>query len=218
MGPERPTTALVVAGGRSTRFSGGEKALARFRGTPLIRRVADALATRVDGLVVNCRADQVAGFERALAGHDPTFAVDEKPDTGPLAGLRRGLDDTAGRVAVAACDMPTLPAGLFDRLLESDADAAVPVRDGRPQPLCAVYRAEPTRRAASEALAAGERSLRALLARLDAERVPADDFPGAFRNVNTRAELAAAEREAGSPESDETFGDGDDGKPYFRRA
>jgi len=198
MGPERepPTTALVVAGGRSTRFSGGEKALARFRGTPLIRRVADVLSVHADELVVNCRADQRAGFETALTGHDPTFAIDDAPDEGPLAGLRCGLPGRSGRVAVAACDMPALPPGLFERLLEADADAAVPVREGHLQPLCAVYRAAPTRRAATAALEAGDRSLRGLCSRLDVERVPADDFPpGAFRNVNTRADLAAAERE-----------------------
>ena len=64
-----PRYAAVVAGGRSTRFGDRDKAVADLAGTPMIRRVADRLADVTDRLVVNCRADQRAAIEDAIAGY-----------------------------------------------------------------------------------------------------------------------------------------------------
>ncbi|MXR39954.1 NTP transferase domain-containing protein [Halobaculum sp. WSA2] len=127
--------AVVVAGGRSTRFGDRDKAVADLAGTPMIRRVADRVADATDRLVVNCRSDQREAIEDAMAGYpNPVrYAEDPEPDEGPTAGIRTGLraaeawaddDGTAdGRDAAAfvvACDMPfvdpALVAALFDRL------------------------------------------------------------------------------------------------------
>ena len=143
--------AVVVAGGRSTRFGDRDKAVAPLAGVPMIRRVADRLDPVTDRLVVNCRGDQRAAVEDALAGHPGPvrYAEDPEPDGGPTAGIRTGLrgveawagerDDGDGDGAagddgrdapafVVACDMPfvdpDLVAALFDRLAgEGDGDA-----------------------------------------------------------------------------------------------
>ncbi|WP_435179125.1 molybdenum cofactor guanylyltransferase [Halorussus sp. AFM4] len=197
---------VVVAGGRSTRFGDREKALAEFEGDPLLRRVADRVVRVVDELVVNCRADQVGPFRRALADApcEPRFAVDEAPDRGPVAGLLTGLRAADAPVAVAtACDMPTLDPGLLDSLF---ADArgetgAVPTFDGRPQPLAAVYRVEPAVAACAAALdpdADEACGFGGVLDRLDPVVLPERTVreradAAAFRNVNAPGDLRAGE-------------------------
>jgi molybdopterin-guanine dinucleotide biosynthesis protein A len=215
------TTGAILAGGRSTRFGDGDKAVADLAGVPMIRRVADRLAgaddpvppgaTRaaggdpiVDGLVVSCRPDQRASIAAALSGLPlpVTWALDDDPDLGPIAGIRNACRAApSAYVAVVACDMPFVdPAFLAS--LRGDAagrEAAVPRLDDRwLQTTQAVYRADATAAACDRALARGDRKVVAPVAELD--RVVVDDetvrsrtTERTFANVNTREELDEAE-------------------------
>lgn len=195
---------VVVAGGRSRRFGDREKALAAFDGDALLRRVADRVSRVVDQLVVNCRAEQVEPFRRVLADapYEPRFAVDEAPDRGPVAGLLTGLRAAEAPVAVAtACDMPTLDPAFLDSLFADarGAPGAVPRFDGRRQPLAAVYRVAPAVEACAAALdAEADAGFGGVMERLDPVVVPEAAVrertdAAAFRNVNTRSDLGAAE-------------------------
>lgn len=204
---------VVVAGGRSTRFGESDKALADLGGVPMTRRVADRLARVVDEVVVNCRADQRAGLERALATaeYPVEFAVDPEPDEGPMAGVRTGLRAASGEyAAVVSCDMPFVDPEfvgyLFDRATGETGpedergtahDAAVPRPDEWYQPTQAVYRADPMADACDDAL---ERDERKVLAPLDAldwvvvtdEEIATHAAGDTFENVNTPEEFEAA--------------------------
>ncbi|WP_254536865.1 molybdenum cofactor guanylyltransferase [Halomarina litorea] len=197
-------TGVIVAGGRSTRFGEADKAVASLGGTPMVRHVADRLASVVDSLVVNCRADQRGRIEDALDGYPlpVRFAVDEATDEGPMAGIGTGLRAVESEYAVVvACDMPFVDPGVVSYLFERAAghDAAVPkLDDGWYQTTQAVYRADAMADACEAALAAGEHKILAPLDRLDwvvvgeaglRERGSLDTF----ENVNTREELRAAE-------------------------
>lgn len=193
-------TGVVVAGGRSTRFGGRDKAFADLAGTPMIRHVADRLDSAVDALVVNCREDQVDAIGAALDGHDSvTVATDDRPDEGPVAGVAAGLDAVESEyTAVVACDMPLIEPAFVDHLFERarGRDAAVPRPDEWLQPTQAVYRTEPTRRACRSALARGERRLRDVVAELEHAVVGREEIRrhgslASLENVNTPAELAA---------------------------
>lgn len=194
---------VVVAGGFSTRFEGGDKAVADLAGTPMVRRVADRLVPAVDRLVVNCRDEQVPAIEDALAGYpNPVaLAVDPDPDEGPMAGIMTGLRGVESEyAAVVACDMPYVSAALVEYLFERAAgrDAAVPQVEGEwYQTTQAVYRAAAMADACERALARGEQKILAPLDDLDWVVVPEDEVERvataeSFRNVNTREELAAA--------------------------
>ncbi|QLG61407.1 molybdenum cofactor guanylyltransferase [Halorarum salinum] len=203
--------AVVIAGGRSTRFGDSDKAVAPLAGTPMIRRVADRLAGVTDRLVVNCRPDQREAIADALAGYpNPVrYAEDEEPDLGPMAGIRtglRGVEAWGGPDAlafVAACDMPFLDPGLVSHLFDraADRDAAVPRLDDEWfQTTHAVYRAGPMADACDAALAEGEGKIIAPLFELDHAVVEEDEAlryadESTFENLNTRKEFeAAAER------------------------
>jgi len=197
--------AVVVAGGRSTRFGGADKAVASLAGTPMIRRVADRLAGPVGELVVNCRTDQRAPIEQALIDYPRpvTYALDDVPDEGPLPGMRAGLRATDAPFAfVVGCDYPFVDPGFVRYLLDRAAahDAAVPRPDAHPEALHAVYRVEPAVTACEGALDRSERRADAVLDGLDyatvtGEEVEVHTVARTFENVNTRAAFeAAAER------------------------
>lgn len=175
----------VLTGGRSTRM-GTDKAFVEVGGVPLVRTVADALL--------------LAGAEHVMAvgGDGPRLMAlglgwwpDDHPGEGPLGAILTALRGATGDpVLVVACDMPGLdPAALSVVLgaLGPDDDVALPVHDGRLEPLHAAYR----RRALgplSRAFAAGERAPHRALAGLRTRTVMLDD-PASLRNVNTLDDL-----------------------------
>jgi molybdopterin-guanine dinucleotide biosynthesis protein A len=195
-------SAVVIAGGRSTRFGDRDKAVADLAGTPMIRRVVDRLDGVVDDLVVNCRTDQVDPIEDALTSSplDPTVALDGTPDEGPMAGIATGLRAAAGDYSVVvACDMPFVDPEFADYLFgrAEGHDAAVPRPDEWFQTTQAVYRTDPMRAACEEALARGERKIIEALFELDyvvvdREGIERQTTMETFENLNTREEFAAA--------------------------
>ena len=211
-------SAVIIAGGHSTRFGDADKAVALLAGVPMTRRVADRLEPVVDELVVNCRPDQREAIDDALAGYalPRSFALDEESDQGPMAGIRNGLRGAEGEHAVVvACDMPFVDpeamSYLFDRCSgaidpPSEAedvgappyDAAVPkLSDGWYQTTQAVYRPEPMADACDAALERGDRKILAPLEELAYAVVGDGELPGdgsTFDNVNTQDELDAAEQ------------------------
>ena len=197
--------ALVLAGGRSTRFGERDKVLAALAGVPLVRRVADRLSG-LDELVVSCRADQTIAIERALSGTESRCVADPDPDGGPLVGVRAGLRalDT-DYAAVVAADMPFVDPEFVSVLFARVAghDAAVPRHEGWLQPTQAVYRTDAMADACAAALSRGERELRAALDALDHVVVTESEIrehadPRTFTNLNTRREFAVVERVLGT--------------------
>lgn len=187
-------SALILAGGYSTRFGEPDKAFVPVDGRPMIERVADRVAPVADELVVNCRPEQRRPVERALDAHTFRFAVDPVPDQGPVAGLRTGLRVTRGQaVAVVACDMPRVDPALFETLFDACEGAAVPRSGDRLQPLHAVYEPSVTRVAAERTFATGSRRLYDVVARLDPVVVDVGDHPEvdaeAFADVDRPRDL-----------------------------
>jgi molybdopterin-guanine dinucleotide biosynthesis protein A len=176
---------------------GRPKSELTLNGEPFSAHVLRALAAATPTVVV------VAAVGQQLPWLPPgvTVARDPEPDLGPLAGLAAGfaaLPPAATAVFVAACDTPLLHPDFVLHLLAALGDhrAAVPHADGRDHPLSAAYRRDAGDTAVS-LLAAGERSLRSLVAALDGTRVTNFPHPESLRNVNTPAEYE--QLQAGGP-------------------
>src|SRR5438105_8578446 len=158
--PDPLCAGLLLTGGASRRM-GRDKALLEVDGQRLVDRAAALLAAVADPVV-----EVGPGWSGLPAIRE------EPPGSGPLAALGAGAAAlrTAGHegpVLVLAVDMPRVSVELL-RLLARRAGpgTAVPRADGHPQPLCARY--GPAALATVDGLlAAGERSLRALLAALE---------------------------------------------------
>lgn len=197
---------VILAGGRSTRFGEGDKAVTDLAGVPMIRRVADRIVASVDELVVNCRPSQVPEIRAAMEGYplEVSYGLDEQPDLGPVAGIRNGLRAASGTDAfVVACDMPFLDPALVEYLFEraGSADAAIPRLDsGWYQPTQAVYRVEPMTAACEIALETENPRILAPIDELEEtvvieeSEIEAVASLDSFENINTREELTAAER------------------------
>jgi molybdopterin-guanine dinucleotide biosynthesis protein A len=195
---------VIIAGGRSTRFGEGDKAVAELGDTPMVRHVADRLADVVDELVVNCRPEQTETLRDAMAGYplQVRYAEDQRPDQGPVAGIRNGLTAARGEYGfVVACDMPfvdpALPSYLFDKV--GSYEAAVPRLDSKWfQTTQAVYHVEGMRRACTAALQEGNPRIMDPLEDLEYLVIDDAELPSSvpletFENINTREEFEAAQ-------------------------
>jgi molybdopterin-guanine dinucleotide biosynthesis protein A len=149
----RDACAVVLAGGESRRF-GSDKALAQFRGEPLIARVVRTL--REAGFAQVAIAAKETTRYAELAPAAELFA-DARTIQTPLAGLEAALRGSRHALVFAcAADMPfAADAALIDALTAAVAghDAAVPHAGGSLQPLCALWRRGPCLLAAEELLA-----------------------------------------------------------------
>jgi molybdopterin-guanine dinucleotide biosynthesis protein A len=190
---------IILAGGRSTRFGGGEKSLRAVDGKPMICRVRESLLPVVDELIVSVRDERQRDLVLPFLGEgDYTFAFDLLHDIGPLAGVLESLKVARGEyVFIAACDMPFINSRAIAFLFEKARghDAAVPIApNGFLEPLHAVYRREPMIRAVEESIGEGEQRIAAPLRHLkDVVYVPYGEIRAVdpelqtFRNIN-RAE------------------------------
>lgn len=150
---------LILAGGRSKRL-GREKAVAVWRGEPLIAHVArcfdDCVAVAVSANPVSAAAVW------AVARGWPVLPDPEGAPNGPLSGLREGLTwaDRLGfdALASAPCDTPALPTDVFARLatmLRPEIVGAVAETADGLEPLIAVWKVKPALRAVEDLLAEG---------------------------------------------------------------
>jgi molybdopterin-guanine dinucleotide biosynthesis protein A len=185
---ETHAAAIVLAGGGSRRM-GSSKALLDWHGEPLVHRVARRLGEVCSPVVVvTAPGDELPLPPGAEA------ATDAAPGRGPLEGVAAGVEALgarADRAFLAAVDLPLLDPALVRALLAhlSGYDAAVPVLDGRDQPLAAAYRTAALARARG-LLGAGRARAFDLLDGVRVHRLDAAGLPGggSIAGANTPAE------------------------------
>jgi molybdopterin-guanine dinucleotide biosynthesis protein A len=186
-------TGVVLAGGQGSRMGGVDKGLQPFRGMPMAAHAIERLAPQVDELLINANRNPEA---YAVFGHR-VIADEIEGFAGPLAGFERGLAHASGSLVVTVpCDSPFLPADLVARLraaLEAaGADLAVAKTGDQAHPVFSLMRRDV--HASLEAfLASGQRKIDKWYAALRVVEVSFDDVEDAFRNINTRDELANLE-------------------------
>lgn len=193
----------ILAGGRSSRFGGGDKCLTMLGATSLLGRVVATLAPQVGSLVLSANGDAAR-----FAGYGLPVLPDGTGDfDGPLAGLLAALDHAAAArpdaafVATVAADTPFFPDVLVDALLDEVAGrtgVAVAASESGRHPVFALVPVA-LRGDLRTFLAAG--TTRKVGAFLDRHAPAVVRFPplrlgdavvDPFFNVNTRADLDAA--------------------------
>lgn len=113
-----PVIGLLLAGGQSRRFGGGDKTLSALAGKPMLTHAIERLAPQVSTLILNANGDP----ER-FADYGLTVVPDPMGDfAGPLAGVLAGLDWAAREsdarwIVTAAGDSPLFPVDLVGRLM-----------------------------------------------------------------------------------------------------
>src|SRR5712692_7772449 len=189
---------FILVGGRSSRM-GKDKSRLLFSGQTAVDRIATELRSATAQVFL-----VGSGYEEAAS--DLEMVPDTHERWGALGGIHAALG--AGRAdwaLIVACDLPFVTRDLFSRLQtlsqRESPDAVVPIQsDGRPQPLCALYRCAPCLLEAERLIARGEHTPRALLANVKTRWVQPEelvDLPGAenfFFNVNTPADYQQAQQ------------------------
>lgn len=134
--PAQPATAaLIVAGGRGSRFGEtGPKQYARLAGRPLLRWAAEALAAHPAITLTGCviHADDRAAYAAACAGL--TLLAPVTGGATRQASVRNGLEKLAAlpqppaHVLIHDAARPLLPAGIVSRVLAAleHAPGAIP--------------------------------------------------------------------------------------------
>ena len=176
--------AFILAGGASRRMGTDKSQLLIDRQT-FTERIAETLLKLTDSVSIVGRVD-----ESSLPS-----VPDVYPQWGALGGLHAALATCKREWAIiVACDLPFVTAELFSFLAEMrvDHDAVVPIQpDGRPQPLCALYRIDPCRQRATELIEAGYRRPLDLLEAVKTRWVAFDQLRNLtqaqsfFVNINT---------------------------------
>ena len=200
----RGVSAIVLAGGRSSRF-GSDKLVAEMDG----RRILDLAIEQVAAVGDEILLVLAPGDERVLPTSSAIVrrVIDPELHGGPLVGLLAGLEAVEQPIVVlVGGDMPTLSGavlGLMIRALiasEASADAVVLASRGERLPLPAVLRTGAATTVARRLVGDGERRLRSLFERLptraleEGEWRPLDPAGATLRDVDRPADL---------PESDE---------------
>lgn len=135
---EMDTTGIVLAGGMSSRF-GVNKALIPWKGSRLIESVLDRLTALFPATLVLVKNPEEFHFlDRPGVQVRKDLIRENHPLGGILSGLMYAETDY---VFVCACDMPYIQSELIKALcrVRDGFDVAVPVWNGRPQPLCGIY-------------------------------------------------------------------------------
>jgi len=167
---ERRVGAIILAGGRSSRF-GRDKLAEPIAGRPLLDHAIDAVRPFAPEIVVVAAPDAAPALP-----DDVTLVRDPVAFQGPLAGLLVGLDASKEPVVlVIGGDMPSIVGAIVDSMLEAlgpSVDAVVLEHDGRARPLPMVLRRDPALDAATRVYNTGERRLRALMEHLATHVIP----------------------------------------------
>lgn len=186
-------TGIILAGGESRRM-GTDKAFLEIAGKPLIEHVLRVFLERFDQTIIVTRApERYAGLYAAVVR-------DALEISGPLTGIYTGLIYArTERVFVTACDMPYLNPRLIAYMEQQagEFDAVVPMTEGRPEPLHAIYhrRILPHLKTL---LDQGELKVSQVLDRLQVRRLSAEEIAQfdpqgrSFVNLNTPQEYRDA--------------------------
>lgn len=198
--------AVILAGGRSTRMGGGDKALRLVAGRSLLQHVIDQLAPQCAPLALNANGDPARFTELGLH-----VLPDDLPDhPGPLAGILAGLDWAAGQgapaIITAAADTPFLPSDLAARLIRAQGPSALAIAASidpqgqlRDHPTFGLWPVS-VRANLRAGLVAGQRRVRAFAQIYDPGRAIWDSDPvDPFFNINTPDDLLRAETMAHRP-------------------
>ena len=198
-------TGVVIAGGKGSRMGTARKPLAQLHGHSLIQWVIDRALPQVDQLVISVNQDLDAYRELKLP-----LVTDLSPmQTGPLLGITAAMAWYLGRhpdrqqatttaddyLACFPADVPVFPGDLVAQLVElsdHDSDVIVCRTGAQLQPLFSLWSCRLLERL-QQAVAQGLFGPMQILPKLRHRMLDiASDRPGAFLNINSKLDLAAA--------------------------
>ena len=178
-------TAVILAGGRSTRTNGKNKALLPLHGKPL------RISAQLDLIIISANTE----LEQFRESNYPVVEDQDQLYLGPLAGLQSCESFiTTPIVMTLPCDTPFIPANLVTRLcdeLSKDAAKLQVVNNGRQQNLFMMFHRN-LLKSINNYLASGQRSVHGWISLHAVNQVYFHDDDNCFSNINTLEDLQIA--------------------------
>jgi molybdenum cofactor guanylyltransferase len=199
-------TAVILAGGRNTRFP-IQKGLISIKGSSIMQRNLTLMRSIFGNVLISTNRPELYFYLGV------TLLGDILPPRGPMSGIHAALINSGNDdVFVSACDMPFPEYGLIrllcDRHLgtgrEARPDATMPVFDGAVQPLFGIY-GRPVIRAMEDAIIGDKVTLRRFLDGVNVQYIcetdvrKADPEGRSFININTIEDYEAVMRDEERP-------------------
>ncbi len=129
-------TPVILAGGKSLRFKGKQKALLKIDGVRLIDIISNSLKTLSSNLILITNKPSLYSF---FPGR---IYKDIVPSRGPISGLYTALHfSLTDYIFLIGCDMPFVNIELirFMNRIRKSYEAVVPNVNGKIEPLYAIY-------------------------------------------------------------------------------
>jgi molybdopterin-guanine dinucleotide biosynthesis protein A len=195
---------FILVGGASRRM-GTDKATLPLGSQTVLEKIASELKAATSSVTL-------VGARHEYDAVSLLNVPDLHQSWGALGGIHTALSAaTTDWIIVLACDLPFVTRRLFERLktlIDEGVDAIIPVQpDGRPQPVCSLYRRKTCLPEIEVLIADGVHTPRALLAKVRTRYVDfreLSDLSGSenfFLNLNTPVDFERAARLAESGQS-----------------
>lgn len=186
-------TGIILAGGKSSRFK-SNKAMAKISSQRLIDRIIDVLSDVCSEIIlVTNTPDQYKDLGIRTV-------VDIIPGKGPLSGMHGGLICSYTDLNfITACDLPFINKDILHYLLDQAGiydDAVVPIVEGYPEPLAAVYR-KTCIKPIEDALINNQYKVKSIFSHIKLKYIAEQELqqfagPMNFFNINTQDDLRIA--------------------------
>lgn len=191
---------LLLAGGRSSRMGGNDKAFVLLDNKPLAEHALACLEQRTEAVLINSNGPA----ERFVRYGHPVLGDCVPGHLGPLAGLLTGMlwarrhHPDVTHLVSAPCDAPRLPHDLATRLITgfSVGKARIVIARDRSgtHPTIGLWPVALADRLGTDLLDHGIRAMKAWLSQFEVAEVELDGSQ--LRNINTPADLRAADLRA----------------------
>ena len=187
---KKDVTAIILAGGRSTRVNGKNKALLLLQNKPLISHVMERISTQLNLIIISANSD----LEWFRQTNYPVVEDDNQLFLGPLSGLKSCAPHiTTPIVMTLPCDAPFIPANLVSRMCDALNKAPTKLQvvdNGRQQNLFMMFHRD-LLQSIDGYLASGQRSVYGWISQHDVNVVDFRDSADCFTNINTLDALKA---------------------------
>lgn len=165
-----PLNGYILAGGKSSRM-GTDKGLIPLDGTTFTGKVLSTLEEVSQKVTI-------VGAPETYAQFGVELIPDSWPDVGPLGGIHAALQHSSTEWnVIVSCDIPFVSAALI-RYLETrigrETQAVLPHAEDRVHFLAGLYHRSAAA-AISDYIAAGERSVKGLIPKLNGKKIMLDD-------------------------------------------
>ncbi|MDH5599718.1 MAG: molybdenum cofactor guanylyltransferase MobA [Gammaproteobacteria bacterium] len=185
-------TAVILAGGKGSRFAGIDKGLVKLNNIPLVQHLVNRIQPQVSGIIISANRNldsyKKLGF--------PVYEDEISGYAGPLAGILKALQHCQTEwLLIIPADSPFIPTDLVSRLTQNSKDTKLVIpHDGEHlHPTFALIH-HSLLESLQHYLDKGERKARAWMQQQSHTIVDFSDQADAFMNINTEQELKNAEK------------------------